>query len=80
MVLLNLVLKKIESALHYFILLLPHSPFRAFMGEFQKLPYLEYINYFIPIGSIIAITQAWAMAIGVYYVYSVVLRWLKAIE
>ena len=46
----------------------------------QDLPYLGYLNYFLPISQIIAIGEAWLVAIGLFYAYQIILRWIKAIE
>lgn len=59
---------------------LPTSPFVKFLEKMQDLPYLSYLNYFLPISQMIAIGEAWLVAIGVFYLYQIVLRWIKAIE
>jgi len=41
---------------------------------------LGWINYFLPISEMLTIMTFWLVAIGVYYVASVVLRWAKAIS
>jgi hypothetical protein len=60
--------------------LLPLSPFIRYIDALATLPYLRYLNWFIPIPSFIVIGQAWLVAIGLYYIYSIVLRWVKAIK
>lgn len=69
-----------QEILIKFISLLPGSPFTAFINSIPSIPYLGYINYFVPISQMIAIGQAWLTAIGIFYLYQAVLRWLKAIE
>lgn len=59
---------------------LPTSPFRDFINSMEELPYLGYLNYFIPIGTFIKIGTAWLAAIALFYLYSIVLRWIRAIE
>ena len=59
---------------------LPTSPFRDFINSMEELPYLGYLNYFIPIGTFIKIGTAWLGAIALFYLYSIVLRWIRAIE
>lgn len=76
----NSFLDKAEELLSNVILFLPTSPFRAYMDSFSNFPYLSAINYFIPINVLIGITETWVTAIGLYYFYSVVLRWAKAIQ
>ena len=59
---------------------LPKSPVQQFLGSFDDLPYLSYLNWFIPVSSIIIVLEAWLVAIAVFYLYSVILRWVRAIE
>lgn len=60
--------------------LLPQSPFSAFLSAMEKWEFLKTLNWIVPIGAFISIGTAWLTAIGVYYAWSVVLRWIKAIE
>ena len=60
--------------------LLPLSPFTQFIDALASVPFLKHLNYFIPIGTFIAIGEAWLVAIGVFYLYSVILRWIRAIS
>lgn len=62
------------------IKVLPLSPFQQYIKEFANLPYLGYLNWFLPIGSFIKIGMVWLVAIGTFYIYSIVLRWIKAIS
>lgn len=59
---------------------LPTSPFRKAIDLLGNIPYIEEINWFIPIHEAVMILEWWGLAIGVYYGYMVVLRWVKAIE
>lgn len=59
---------------------LPTSPFKDFINALGELPYLGYLNYFVPIGTFIKIGTAWLGAIALFYLYSIVLRWIRAIE
>ena len=58
---------------------LPLSPFQPYIAAFADLPYLGYLTWFIPIGSCVKIGMAWLTAIAAFYLYSIILRWLKAI-
>lgn len=62
------------------ISVLPKSPVQQFLGSFSDLPYLKYLNWFIPISSIIVVLEAWLVAIAIFYLYSLILRWVKAIS
>ena len=60
--------------------MLPSSPFTYFIGALQEFPFLGVLNWFVPVPTLIAIGEAWLMAITVYYLLSIVLRWIKAVE
>lgn len=55
---------KLFSAL---ISILPGDPFRGFLDEFASIPYLGYLNWFIPVGRCVQIGAAWLAAIVVFY-------------
>lgn len=38
---------------------------------------MSYVNWFVDFPTIISITQAWVLAILGWYVYSIILRWVK---
>ncbi len=59
--------------------LLPKSPFQ-FASNSQFADLLAKINYFIPIYDFISILELWIVAVAAYYLYSVIARWLKAID
>lgn len=58
---------------------LPSSPFREWIGRFhgQFDAYLGYLNYFVPISDFIAILGAFLGVVVVYYLYSIIMRWVK---
>ena len=61
---------------------LPDSPFLEVLEEIH-LPiaqYLSALNWLIPFDKIIVILGFWTMAITMYYIISIGLRWVKAIE
>ena len=58
---------------------LPSSPFREYIEAFSELPYLGYLNWFIPVGHCVAVGASWLAAIVLFYVYSIIMRWLKMI-
>ena len=59
---------------------LPDSPIKPFISQLSAVPYLGYLNYFVPVGTFLAILQAWTAAIALYYIVMAALRWAKAIE
>lgn len=63
--------------------LLPESPFRSLIYSFQGSAiygYLQYVNYILPIGEMISVLSLWLAGVGIYYVYQLVLRWIRVIE
>lgn len=42
--------------------------------------WLGILNWFVPVGTILNILQLWLSAIAVYYIYQILLRWIKVIE
>ena len=69
----------INEVLGSILFFLPDSPLNL-MSYDPLEPYLQFINYILPIQEIIVFLEAWLLAITVYYVYQLVLRWLKAID
>lgn len=59
--------------------LLPLSPIE-YAGDFIDPQILSYINWFVPVDTIVNILGVWCTAIGLYYLVAVALRWAKAIE
>ena len=43
--------------------LLPSSPFVGFVNLMNRVPFLQYVNWFIPIGEIIAVAELWLVAV-----------------
>ena len=59
--------------------LLPLSPFQQFITQFKGLPYLGWLNWFFPVGDCLTIMAVWLGAVGLFYLYSIAMRWLKMI-
>ena len=60
--------------------LLPSSPFQSVYGLAIDNQLLNSLAWIIPIPQILSVLQAWVVSVGAFYVYSVALRWIKAIE
>lgn len=60
--------------------LLPLSPFTEIISALGSMPFLGYLNWFIPVGTFLKIGSAWLAAIALYYLYSVIARWVKLIS
>ena len=70
----------LDKLLAVVLSLLPLSPFKGFIDKLEDIPFLGYLNYFIPVGTCLKIGAAWLSAIALFYLYSVVARWIKLIE
>ena len=58
---------------------LPLSPFQPFLATFRSLPYLGWLNWFFPVGECLTVMLAWLGAVALFYLYSILMRWLKII-
>lgn len=58
---------------------LPDSPVRPYIDQLEMSSWVGYLNYFIPVGTFIAIGTAWTAAIAIFYTYQMILRWAKAV-
>ena len=60
--------------------ILPKSPITYIASNPEVEKVMGYVNFFIPIYSMIGILEAWLSAIVIYYVVQVILRWAKVVE
>ena len=74
---LSSILDKLGQAVYK---LLPTSPFRPFINKLSDLDFWGYLNWFVPVGTLIGIATAWIGVIGIYYLYQLILRWVKMIQ
>lgn len=70
----------VDKFLSFLLNILPLSPFAPVIDKLGELPYVGYINYFVPVGTCIKIGEAWLAAIALFYAWSVLARWVKLIE
>ena len=57
--------------------ILPKSPLRPIIEGLDQVEWLAALNWLVPVGTLSAIGAAWLVAIGTFYLYQVVLRWVK---
>ncbi len=57
---------------------LPESPFSII--ENIEIPFLSSLNWIFPINFFIVVLSYWVLAIGIYYILAVILRWVKIIQ
>lgn len=58
---------------------LPLSPFRNLINYLEGIDF-GWFNWFFPVQAILHILGLWLTAITIFYVYQIILRWLKVIE
>lgn len=68
----------LEDMAYHIISLLPDSPF-ALIDNSPIQPYLAQMNWFIPFDYVVALTSIWLTAISIFYVWQLLLRWVRAI-
>lgn len=67
------------SALTWVVQFLPDSPFQLINNN-DVQTFMGTLNWFLPMSQIVAELQLWITAVAVYYVYQIVLRWIRAID
>lgn len=70
----------LDKFLELLLSVFPLSPFMPVIRELSSLPYLGYINWLVPVGDFIKMGTLWLSAIGAYYGWSVIARWVKLLS
>lgn len=70
----------VNGALGFIFAFLPSSPFQSVISSIEQWEWLHWLNWFVPVGTFITIGKLWITAIIAHYAYSVILRFIKAIE
>jgi len=60
--------------------LLPSSPFASVYNLTIDNELLQFLAWIVPYPQIIAVLQAWLATITVFYLYQIVMRWVKVIS
>lgn len=47
--------------------LLPSSPLTGFNYLLSNIPYLNFVNWFLPISEMIVILESWLVVVSIYY-------------
>jgi len=74
------MIQKLLDLVDYALSLLPQSPFKDIIWEINNSDGIAYLNWFIPVGRILEIMALWLAAILTYYLGTIILRWVKAIQ
>lgn len=60
--------------------LLPSSPFVGFNSLVASLPYLSYLNWFIPVSEMMVVFEAWLAVVAVYYGFLYLLNYVGVLK
>lgn len=60
--------------------LLPSSPFQGFVYLTNNLPFLSYLNWFLPISEIIVIIEGWLVVVASYYTILFILNYVGILK
>jgi hypothetical protein len=68
----------IKGTIQWVIERLPDSPFQA-LDVSPISEYLGMLNWIVPVEQMIYTLGLWVTCIAIFYIYSVVMKWVKAI-
>lgn len=79
---LNSVIWLFAGGLNIIFSILPNSPFLEVISTYDIsiYKYMPYLSWFLPIKQMLGILVSWLGCMLTYYIYSVVMRWVKLIE
>lgn len=58
---------------------LPRSPFADWIESFEVEQFAGILNWFVPVGQMASVFALWLVAVGLFYMYSILMRWIKMI-
>lgn len=76
----NFLILGVGNLLSYVFYMLPPSPFKFLSGLLFNTEFAKNLGWILPIRECLATIELWLSAVLVYYAYSLILRWIKAIE
>ena len=74
------IIDGLAAGLQVIINVLPQSPFDGLAALTLENEVLEGLAYLLPLPQILSTLEAWAVAVGIYYLYMIPMRWAKAVE
>ena len=60
--------------------LLPSSPFTNFNSLITNIPYLGYLNWFLPISEILVVLESWLVVVSIYYSILFVINYVGIVK
>jgi len=76
----NMVISAIGAIINTVFNLLPDSPFLSIQLNSIDSNLIKALNWIVPVQTIITIFGTSLVAVSVYYIYQIILRWIKAIK
>lgn len=77
----NFIISSVAAVINLIFSLLPDSPFLNLEKNFGVVSdYLSYLSWLLPVKSMSVTLLAFLVCVASYYIYSIVLRWLKLIS
>lgn len=76
----NTAIKSLGDIIGLILSLLPDSPFQSLSMPSSVSTRLGYLNWLVPVSSILTVLTAWLTAVSIFYIYQIILRWTKVIE
>lgn len=80
LILLQSIIDGFASIVTKIVSILPSSPFSGLYSLTMDSKWFGLLAYIIPIQPILSLLTAWILAVGVFYLYMILMRWAKAIE
>ena len=77
--LIDFIYKWVAEMANKILALLPTSPFRQFIDSWIPPSYLGWLNWFFPVGEILGVLTLWLTSVALFYLYSIIMRWVKLI-
>lgn len=71
------ILNGLAALLSTIVHALPSSPFQGLTAMAIDSKWFGYLAYIVPIGAIVSTLEAWLICIATYYLYMVIMRWVK---
>lgn len=77
---LGVISDAVNKFYNYLKTVLPLSPFSGVNLDLSNNTGLRWLNWFFPVGDILNVFLIYLGAVALYYIYGLVLRWIKAVE
>lgn len=63
----------------YLMEVLPTSPFQQFIQALPQSKGFNWLNWLVPVHDILVVLGVYLVAVGLFYLYSIIMRWVKVI-